>query len=96
MIPVETWLLFAGAALVMVLTPGPNMVHLIARSVAQGRGAGWISLAGVLAGFVFHMLAAAIGLYRRLGFRDVGRREGYYSNKEGRKSSALVMRRDLR
>ena len=40
--------------------------------------------------------AAAIGLYRRLGFRDVGRREGYYSARDGRKSSALVMRRDLR
>ncbi|MBO6717777.1 MAG: ribosomal protein S18-alanine N-acetyltransferase [Rhizobiaceae bacterium] len=40
--------------------------------------------------------AAALGLYRRLGFRDVGRREGYYSTREGRKTSALVMRRDLR
>ena len=40
--------------------------------------------------------AAAIGLYRRLGFRDVGRRDGYYSAKDGRKSSALVMRSDLR
>ncbi len=39
---------------------------------------------------------AAVGLYRRLGFRNVGRREGYYSSKEGRRTSALVMRRDLR
>jgi ribosomal-protein-alanine N-acetyltransferase len=39
---------------------------------------------------------AALGLYKRLGFRDVGRREGYYSSREGRKTSALVMRRDLR
>jgi ribosomal-protein-alanine N-acetyltransferase len=38
----------------------------------------------------------ALALYRRLGFRDVGRREGYYSSREGRKTSALVMRRDLR
>jgi [ribosomal protein S18]-alanine N-acetyltransferase len=39
---------------------------------------------------------AALGLYRRLGFHDVGRREGYYSSREGRRTSALVMRRDLR
>ena len=39
---------------------------------------------------------AALGLYRRLGFRDVARREGYYSDRQGRKTSALVMRRDLR
>lgn len=38
----------------------------------------------------------ALGLYRRLGFGEVGRREGYYSSREGRKTSALVMRRDLR
>lgn len=38
----------------------------------------------------------ALGLYRRLGFAEVGRREGYYSSREGRRTSALVMRRDLR
>jgi [ribosomal protein S18]-alanine N-acetyltransferase len=38
----------------------------------------------------------ALALYRRLGFREVGRRENYYDGAEGRKSSALVMRRDLR
>jgi len=38
----------------------------------------------------------ALALYRRLGFREVGRRDAYYADREGRKSSALVMRRDLR
>jgi len=55
-------LLFAGAALLLVLTPGPNMIYLISRSLCQGRRAGVISLAGVLAGFIVHMLAAAVGL----------------------------------
>jgi threonine/homoserine/homoserine lactone efflux protein len=54
--------LFAGAALVMVLTPGPNMIYLVSRSICQGRAAGVISLFGVIAGFVVHMLAAALGL----------------------------------
>jgi threonine/homoserine/homoserine lactone efflux protein len=62
MIPTPDLLLFAGAALLMVLTPGPNMIYLISRSICQGRKAGVISLFGVIAGFLVHMFAAAIGL----------------------------------
>ena len=39
--------------------------------------------------------APAIGLYRRLGFETVGRREGYYPKPDGSRVAALVMRRDL-
>lgn len=39
--------------------------------------------------------APAIGLYRRLGFESVGRREGYYAKPDGTRLAALVMRRDL-
>ncbi|MEN1585680.1 LysE family translocator [Pseudomonas aeruginosa] len=46
----------------MVLTPGPNMVYLVSRSICQGRRAGWTSLAGVAAGFVFYLFAAAFGI----------------------------------
>jgi threonine/homoserine/homoserine lactone efflux protein len=46
----------------MVLTPGPNMVYLISRSICQGRLAGLISLGGVALGFVFYMLCAALGI----------------------------------
>jgi [ribosomal protein S18]-alanine N-acetyltransferase len=42
----------------------------------------------------------ALGLYRKLGFREVGRRSNYYAAVKGEApatgSSALVMRRDLR
>lgn len=62
MVPLNELLLFAAAALLMVLTPGPNMIYLISRSICQGRRAGVISLLGVIAGFLVHMLAAAIGL----------------------------------
>jgi threonine/homoserine/homoserine lactone efflux protein len=54
--------LFAAAALLMVLTPGPNMIYLVSRSVCQGRAAGVVSLLGVIAGFVVHVLGAALGL----------------------------------
>src|SRR5437879_4550699 len=62
MIPTNELLLFAGAALLMVLTPGTNMIYLISRSICQGRKAGVISLFGVVAGFLVHVFAAAIGL----------------------------------
>ncbi|MBK4215486.1 LysE family translocator [Paracoccus caeni] len=55
-------LAFALVALGMVLTPGPNMIYLISRSICQGRRAGMISLGGVALGFVFYMLCAAFGI----------------------------------
>jgi threonine/homoserine/homoserine lactone efflux protein len=53
---------FALAALVLVLTPGPNMIYCVSRTLCQGRRAGFTSLAGVLLGFLVHLLAAALGL----------------------------------
>lgn len=49
-------------ALVMVLTPGPNMMYLTSRSIGQGRRAGLVSLAGTALGFVIYMLMANLGL----------------------------------
>jgi len=62
MIPATELALFALAALVMVLTPGPNMIYLVSRSLCQGRKAGVTSLFGVAVGFLVHMFAAAAGL----------------------------------
>lgn len=53
---------FALVCFGMVLTPGPNMIYLISRSIAQGRVAGLISLCGVALGFVVYMLCAAFGI----------------------------------
>jgi threonine/homoserine/homoserine lactone efflux protein len=62
MISLTTLLLFAGAALLMALTPGPNMVYLISRSLCQGRAAGVMSWLGVVLGFSVHMVCAAVGV----------------------------------
>jgi len=62
MIPLEQVLLFAATALVMVLTPGPNMIYLVSRSISQGPRAGVVSLFGVVCAFLVHMTAAAAGL----------------------------------
>lgn len=53
---------FALLSLGMVLTPGPNMVYVVSRSICQGRRAGLISLGGVGVAFVVYMLAAALGI----------------------------------
>ncbi|UGB45917.1 LysE family translocator [Frateuria edaphi] len=55
-------LAFALIALGLVLTPGPNMIYLISRSICQGRAAGLVSLAGVGLGFIAYMLCAAFGI----------------------------------
>lgn len=52
----------ALVALGMVLTPGPNMIYLVSRSISQGSRAGIISLAGTLIGFVIYMAMANLGL----------------------------------
>jgi threonine/homoserine/homoserine lactone efflux protein len=53
---------FALVSFGMVLTPGPNMIYLISRSITQGPAAGIVSLGGVALGFVFYMLCAAFGI----------------------------------
>ena len=59
---ISSLLTFALVALGLVLTPGPNMIYLISRSLCQGRRAGLVSLGGVALGFVFYMLCAAFGI----------------------------------
>lgn len=49
-------------ALGMVLTPGPNMMYVVSRSITQGRRAGLVSLAGVAVGFLAYLTATAFGL----------------------------------
>ncbi|MFC7719355.1 LysE family translocator [Nonomuraea recticatena] len=49
-------------ALGMVLSPGPNMMYLVSRSISQGRRAGIISLGGVAAGFLVYLVGANLGL----------------------------------
>src|SRR6202011_5360791 len=53
---------FALVSFGLVLTPGPNMIYLISRSITQGPTAGIVSLGGVALGFVFYMLCAAFGI----------------------------------
>jgi threonine/homoserine/homoserine lactone efflux protein len=62
MIAGDSWIAFAAVALAMVLSPGPNMLYMVSRSISQGRRAGLISLLGVLTGFAVYALLAACGV----------------------------------
>ena len=54
--------MFAIASLLLALTPGPNLLYLVSRTLCQGRRAGLVSLGGTSLGLVFHVTAAALGL----------------------------------
>lgn len=58
----ETLLVFAALSLGLAVTPGPNMLYLVSRSLAQGTRAGMVSLAGCQAGSLAIMLCAAAGI----------------------------------
>jgi threonine/homoserine/homoserine lactone efflux protein len=58
----ETLLVFAALSFGLAATPGPNMLYLVSRALAQGTGAGMISLVGCQAGSLVIMLCAAAGL----------------------------------
>lgn len=54
--------LFLAAAILLNLTPGPDTVYILGRSIAQGREPGIASALGISVGTVFHTCAAALGL----------------------------------
>jgi len=54
--------LFLAAGILLNLTPGPDTVYILGRSVAQGHGAGVASALGICVGSIFHTCAAALGL----------------------------------
>jgi threonine/homoserine/homoserine lactone efflux protein len=56
------WGLFVVASAVLLLTPGPAVLFIVARSVEQGRAAGLVSVLGIHLGTVVHIVAAAVGL----------------------------------
>jgi threonine/homoserine/homoserine lactone efflux protein len=57
-----TLLIFLGASLVLLVTPGPAVFYIVARSIDQGRLAGVVSTLGVAAGSCVHSAAAALGI----------------------------------
>lgn len=55
-------LLFIGAGLLLNITPGPDLLYILGRSISQGRSAGVVSALGIGVGCIVHVLAASLGL----------------------------------
>jgi threonine/homoserine/homoserine lactone efflux protein len=54
--------IFMSASLVLLVTPGPAVLYIIARGIEQGRKAGIVSSFGLLAGSILQVSAAAFGV----------------------------------
>ena len=57
-----SWGLFTLASLVLIVTPGQDMILVMSRSIAQGPRAGVATAAGVSVGLVGHTVLATLGL----------------------------------
>jgi threonine/homoserine/homoserine lactone efflux protein len=62
MIERSTLGVFAAAAFLLLITPGPAVLYIVTRSVEQGRRAGLISVLGICTGTLAHVAAAALGI----------------------------------
>lgn len=62
MMDLATLLTFTAAAFALAATPGPDMLLVMSRSVAQGRTAGFVTLAGISLGCYFHAVIAGLSL----------------------------------
>jgi threonine/homoserine/homoserine lactone efflux protein len=60
--PMDQLLLFVAAGLLLNLTPGPDVLYIVSRSLRYGLRAGLVAALGITAGCFVHIIAAAVGL----------------------------------
>lgn len=58
----STLVVFVGASIALLLTPGPAVLYIVTRSVDQGRLVGFVSVLGICTGTMVHVIAATLGL----------------------------------
>ena len=58
----ESLTLFIFASMVLIVTPGPDIIYVLTRGIADGKWSGMMSATGVTAGILIHTMAAALGL----------------------------------
>lgn len=97
----------AGFVLARLVADEGEILTLAVSGAARRQGLGWALMDAVLRELHAQRAAAlflevdetnvaAVALYRRLGFAQVGRRPAYYGHPDAPATAALVMRRDLR
>ena len=58
----ESLTLFIFASIVLIITPGPDLIYVLTRGIANGKLSGVVSATGVTAGILVHTVTAALGL----------------------------------
>jgi len=58
----QNYLLFVGASIILCVVPGPDMIYLLTRTIAQGKKAGVAAALGINLGGYFHLTAAILGI----------------------------------
>lgn len=58
----DNYLLFISASILLCIAPGPDMIYLLGRSIAQGKLAGIVAAIGINVGAYVHLIAAILGL----------------------------------
>ena len=56
------WFVFLSAAVLLTLSPGPDLLYILSRTITHGRRIGIASSLGVCSGAFFHVVAAALGI----------------------------------
>jgi RhtB (resistance to homoserine/threonine) family protein len=62
MLGIEHYWLFLLSGVILNITPGPDTIYIVTRSIAQGRNAGIMSVLGISTGGLIHTLLASLGL----------------------------------
>ena len=62
MLDLHSYALFLATAVVLVLSPGPDTVLILSRTLASGTAAGLMTLVGTQVGNVIHALLAGVGV----------------------------------
>lgn len=62
MVDFNSYLLFIGASIILCVVPGPDMIYLLSRTIAQGKKAGFAAALGINLGGYFHLTAAILGI----------------------------------
>lgn len=59
---INNFTLFLGFSLILIITPGPDLIYVLTKGISNGRKAGLLSAAGVTLGIFVHTIFAALGL----------------------------------
>lgn len=59
---IESYIVFVSASILLCIAPGPDMVYLLSRSIANGKKAGLMAAIGINVGAYVHLLATILGL----------------------------------